>query len=70
MNSRDVRREHGQVMDQHRETVEAVAADSAATDDSASPSHPRAFLRLARLLARQAARSTLEDSGTKNDQDD
>ena len=70
MNSRNVRREHGQVMDQHRETARPVAADSAATGDAASLSHPPAFLRLARLLARQAAQSTLENSEIKNDEDD
>jgi len=70
MNSCDVRREHGQVMDQNRETAEPIVADSAATDDSASLSYPPAFLRLARLLARQAARSSLENSEIKNDEDD
>ncbi len=45
----------GQIMDKQRSKAETAVAERAAADDAVSSSHHAALVKLARLLARQAA---------------
>ena len=45
----------GQIMDKHRGKAETAVAESAAAVNAVSSSHHAALVKLARLLARQAA---------------